>query len=109
MTIELCRFSFQEVFCDWRLAILFCLLLLMLLALLCAMVSGIIIGFRVMKMILHREIDMQSAVFDNQKFISGLLKSDSVRGVFVKGFKCILAALVIGIIATLYSVISVCP
>ncbi len=105
MTIELQSFSLQEVFCNWKLLVLSCMLLLMLLSLLGAFVYGNIVGFRVMKMVLRHEIDLTSVFSDNQYCLSCIFKVDSIRQPLFKGIVCLLIAFAIGIIVTLCYVI----
>ena len=51
MTIELCRFSLQDVFCSLKLTVLAILLLVMMSLMGCSFVCGNIAGFRVWKLI----------------------------------------------------------
>lgn len=105
MTIELCRFSLQDVFCSLKLTVLAILLLVMMSLIVCSFVCGNIVGFRVWKLILRREFDLASAFVDNQNFISRILRHESVRRPLVKGVICLFVAVFIGFITMLYCVI----
>ena len=105
MTIELCRFSLQDVFCSLRLTVLAILLLVIMALMGCAFVCGNIAGFRAWKLISRRELDLASAFADNQNFISRILGHERVRRPLVKGAVCLLMAVFIGFITMLYCVI----
>ena len=105
MTIELCRFSLQDVFCSLKLTVLAILLLVMMSLMGCSFVCGNIAGFRVWKLISRRELDLASAFVDNQNFFSRILRHESVRRPLVKGAVFLLMAIFIGFITMLYCVV----
>ena len=105
MTIELFRFSLQDVFCSLKLTVLAILLLVIMSLMGCSFVCGNIAGFRVWKLISRRELDLASAFVDNQNFISRILRHECVRRPLVKGVMCLLMAVFIGFITMLYCVI----
>ena len=105
MTIELCRFSLQDIFCDLKLTLFLLLLLLMISSMACSFVYGNIAGFRVWKMISRHELDVTSAIVDNQNLIPRILSHDCVRRPLINGLAYLLMALVIGFTTMLYCVI----
>ena len=105
MTIELCRFSLQDVSCSLKLTVLLILLLLMISLMVCSFVYGNIAGFRVWRMIACRKLDMTSAFGDNQNFVSRILSCDCVRRPLTKGAVCLLMMFVTGVITMLHCVI----
>ena len=104
MTIELCRFSLQDVFSDWKLLVVLILLLSMMLSLIGSLVYWNILAFRIWKMISRREIDMALAIFDNQKF-SHIFGQGCLRCPLIKAVMCLLLAFFFGGITTAYCVI----
>ena len=104
MTIEICRFSWQDVFCDWKLTVLFLLVLLEISLMGCSFVCGNIASFRIWKMISRRELDWPPSLVDSQSFVARLLGADCVRRPLVKGLVCLLMALVTGFITMVYCV-----
>ena len=105
MTIELFRFSLQDVFCSLKLTVWAILLLVIMSLMGCSFVCGNIAGFRVWKLISRRELDLASAFVDNQNLISRILRHECVRRPLVKGVMCLLMAVFIGFITMLYCVI----
>lgn len=104
MTVEICRFSLQDVLTDSKLLVAFFLLLLMVTSLISSFVYWNIIAVRMRKIILRREIDTTSAVFDNQKF-SRVLEHDCIRRPLIKAVVCLLLTFVLGIVTTVYFVV----
>ena len=105
MTIELCRFCWQDVFCNLKQALLLIFGLLIVSLLVCSFVYGNIAGFRVWKMISRCEIDLTSVFANDQNFVSRIFRYDCVRRPLIKGAVCCLMALVISAITMLYCVI----